>query len=724
MIHYTAMQEYVKKSITNYQNSVQDNPTLMDYIQALDSNRFKTPEEILLKFGWVKIIARRIESFLIHNFVSYFNPEYDLRIDLYFDNKNDKLKWIDWFFEGSKPIRLIHNDVKTSVADNNTFESIIHIRICAWTLYSILKYNGNLDAAVFNWYEQSYFPEDIKKAAKNEVNRNHLEYAPPPPPKTLEKLSEHKIQPPVVDNTTKQVVVMGRKLKDLKGQVDNLVRNASFSAIEHTEAKIYNQADKLDSQEYSKAQYAVKADCESQGYFNKSGIPIGYHKENLNVPPNQLIYYQGETHLITIAPTGSGKLTSVQIPTLLEYTGSIVVLDPKGEAAIISARQRQRLGQEVCIINPFEILKSEFEGIGFKMFHGFNPLALLDVNDDNFVADVTAIAEALVLDDNGNSDPYWNDSARDLISCLIMCVCICEPEQNKHLPRVRELLTQPLEAFTETMIKISKHDFKPMAQKTSRYITEGNASVPSIISTAMTHTLFLDDPRIAANLQQNDFNFRDLKTSKKTIYLILPAKFLLAYNRWLRLLITSALDTLMSTHNKPEKSVLFMLDEFAVLGNLSCIETAIGLARGYGIQLWLFLQDIHQLHHLYKDKAESFLANTGMQQYFIPNDLTTAERISKRMGCTTLIEEKITSDIFRTHSMIPNNTQPLKIEISHKERPLLYPIEIMALDKDVQLVFFAGNANPILMTKNFYYQNSGYTGKYDKNPYVKESQIL
>jgi type IV secretion system protein VirD4 len=109
----------------------------------------------------------------------------------------------------------------------------------------------------------------------------------------------------------------------------------------------------------------------------------------------------------------------------MEYTGSMVVIDPKGECAAISARQRKNLGQEVIIINPFDILKNEFEKIGVTEFHGCNPLAALNKDDDNnFVADVSALAEALVAgDDVGNSDPYWSNSARDLIACLIMYVC-------------------------------------------------------------------------------------------------------------------------------------------------------------------------------------------------------------------------------------------------------------------------------------------------------------
>ena len=339
-----------------------------------------------------------------------------------------------------------------------------------------------------------------------------------------------------------------------------------------------------------------------------------------------------------------------------------------------------------------------------------------------------------VGDNIGNSDPYWTNSARDLIVCIIMYVCISDDEkENKHLVRVREILTLPYHSYIDTddnipdgtlnkmLETISNHAFIPMAQKARRFLTDDRSN-SSVISTAISNTLFIDDPKIAKSLKENDFNFKDLKKNKITVYIILPAKFLLAYSRWFRLLITSALDTLMSEHKKSDKPVLFMLDEFPILGRMASIETAIGLARGYGIQLWMFLQDIHQLRYLYKEKAESFLANTGMQQYFVPNDIETAERISKRMGNTTLIEQKVTSDSLKNYwgDIIPD--KPLKIEITHKERPLLYPIEIMSLNKDTQIVFFSGNAHPVLMTKNKYYENDNYRTQYDNNPYFVSSR--
>ena len=41
---------------------------------------------------------------------------------------------------------------------------------------------------------------------------------------------------------------------------------------------------------------------------------------------------------------------------------------------------------------------------------------------------------------------------------------------------------------------------------------------------------------------------------------------------------------------RPERPVLFLLDEFAALGHLAPVERAMGLMAGYGVQLWPILQ--------------------------------------------------------------------------------------------------------------------------------------
>jgi type IV secretion system protein VirD4 len=71
-------------------------------------------------------------------------------------------------------------------------------------------------------------------------------------------------------------------------------------------------------------------------------------------------------------------------------------------------------------------------------------------------------------------------------------------------------------------------------------------------------------------------------------------------------------------------------------GHLGPLEDAFGLVRGYNVRI----AGICELKALYKERWESFLANAGVVQGFAPNDLTTADWMSRRTGQTTLIAAK------------------------------------------------------------------------------------
>jgi hypothetical protein len=77
--------------------------------------------------------------------------------------------------------------------------------------------------------------------------------------------------------------------------------------------------------------------------------------------------------------------------------------------------------------------------------------------------------------------------------------------------------------------------------------------------------------------------------------------------------------------------MLFILDEFASLGELKVVADAAGQLAGMGVKLWPIIQNLTQLRQ-YGDNWEVFLANAGQQQVFAMNDQTTARYFSERLG--------------------------------------------------------------------------------------------
>ena len=68
----------------------------------------------------------------------------------------------------------------------------------------------------------------------------------------------------------------------------------------------------------------------------------------------KLLHYDGAAHLLTMAPTRSGKGVGTIIPNLLLLDRSVICIDPKGENARVTARARAAKGKVWCL-DPFGV---------------------------------------------------------------------------------------------------------------------------------------------------------------------------------------------------------------------------------------------------------------------------------------------------------------------------------------------------------------------------------
>ena len=162
---------------------------------------------------------------------------------------------------------------------------------------------------------------------------------------------------------------------------------------------------------------------------------------------------------------------------------------------------------------------------------------------------------------------------------------------------------------------------------------------------------------------------------------------------------------------RPERPVLFLLDEFAALGRLEPVERAMGLMAGYGLQLWPILQDMHQLRALYGERAGTFLSNAGVIQTFGVNDHATADMLSRTIGDTTL--EYATLSTSRGTGWGDNRAGPSESISTHvTARRLVTPDEIMRMPADTLLLLRQGE-RPLWASKIRYYDQREFAALFD-----------
>ena len=358
-------------------------------------------------------------------------------------------------------------------------------------------------------------------------------------------------------------------------------------------------------------------------------IPFGYTEETKLFPS-----YADNRHLCTIGPTRSGKGATVIIQALLTVPHSVVVIDPKGQNAAVTARRRRAMGQDVFVLNPFGL---HTEAPWNLPRHRYNPLAAFDVTSPNLVADVAALSQALIL--TQSREPYFDDTARDLVTTLMLHL-ITTRGREATLGHLRKMVTDIAargHAAAQLLVAMGRSPYPFVAQPIGRFKDSEARDISSAINTAITQTSFLDNPALTdpgyGALTASNFDLKQLKDKPTTLYLILPGRYMDSYARFLRVLITAAVDHI--TARPGGHPVLMILDEFARLEQLPAISNAFGFAAGYNFQMWTFLQDMPQLISVYGKKGTSILANCGMTQFFTPVDLETADYLQRRGGLTT-----------------------------------------------------------------------------------------
>jgi len=362
--------------------------------------------------------------------------------------------------------------------------------------------------------------------------------------------------------------------------------------------------------------------------------------------------------LLTVGPPGSGKGAGLIIPVLSYLDRSVIIIDPKGEAAAVTARKRARMRHRIVMLNPMGMFEKERP---YMKSDGYNPLLRLpDAQAPGFDGEAQKLAQALCPIEAQGENKFFDEEAQNVFAGIIMGEVVLA-RQEKRMPslkRIRQYLADPDEAYERDPEGKPKPDSESVLVRMLR-LGEGVKAVPgikaklaslnrsgdsnpvqSVMMTLRSKTAVLDDGYIQANLESpSTFRFSDLRKQKTTVYLIVPPFDTERTAKWLRMLVTSAVRDLMDTPDTGLGPVLFILDEFGNLGVLRDIEEAMAETRAYGLQFWLIVQNFSQLEHTYGRRWESFISSAEVLTSYATNDNFTAKYLSEKAGSRTAIAE-------------------------------------------------------------------------------------
>jgi type IV secretion system protein VirD4 len=434
--------------------------------------------------------------------------------------------------------------------------------------------------------------------------------------------------------------------------------------------------------------WSLDADGERLPWGFSSGSPELTPKTGFLDP----ILLAGEGHLITIAPTGAGKGRCCIIPALLRHEGPLIVIDPKGENAAVTARSRREMGDRVVLIDPFRITGGAADA--------FNPLDVIEADSVESVDLAQAFAHALA--DMSDADPgnaYWYQRSTFLLSSLILHAC-CHPDPNRrNLGEVRRLLM----ALVQEQRDAEEEKRDPNEKRPDGPTTQAVANSPhpaarealsllksgareglgSILSIAEDAVGFIRGPQVGASVDRSSFDLAGVtRGDPLAIYLVVPPHHLESHGRLLRMWIMALLKLLTRRQGRPKRTTLFILDEAAQLGPLAELRQAVTLLRGYGVQTWSFWQDVSQLEALYPRDWQTIVNNCAVLQCFGAQNRMAADGMARLTG-------------FRRDNDGDS---------------------ILALNP-YEMILQMGGRPPVIARKPDYCSDPPFSGQYDRNPF-------
>lgn len=440
-------------------------------------------------------------------------------------------------------------------------------------------------------------------------------------------------------------------------------------------------------------------------------------------------------HLLTVAPTRTGKGTCQIIPNLLLYAGSTVVIDVKGENADITADHRAKMfpGARILKFMPF----------GDGETARYNPMDFVRVDTNgmpnlNTFEDSRLLAEMLIPG-KGRREEFWDKEARTLLHALILHVaCTFRPgDAKRNLSSVVDLLYRAPKGkdtgysltIADLMATAEILNYAPLRALAATLIDHEDKVRAGVFSTCRAEMKIWLSERVQRATEASDFQFSDLKASMcrpladnpapTTLYIVIPPEYLNVYRSLLRVMIGLAIVELTRPapwagkdrwRLRPPGPVLFMLDELPALGTMSPIVEGLSYLAGYDVQLWSFAQNIGQLKEIYGESWHNFPANSGAMSFFGVNDPDTAEYIERLLGETPerlVYYEHLTSsrttDTNREPGYMTSSTFGTAKSHRFIKDKVMSAAEVRALPEDLQLIFIR-NREPILASKLPFYK--------------------
>ena len=374
---------------------------------------------------------------------------------------------------------------------------------------------------------------------------------------------------------------------------------------------------------------------------------------------------QTDTHSMIVGSTGSKKTRLIGMPVLQIFARSgesFIATDPKGELYEKTLPLLKELNYNVFVVNLRDPKKS----------NGWNPLLFpykmyKSGNSNRAIELVLDMSDCIMRDSMSERDPYWHNSAGNLLSGLIITLFECGAENEIHFRSLRAMRGQALKNDNDS--PHSSRDYTPpyIKEKFLEHLDKnvfvfsllnGSIDAPdttreciiSVFDQAMRPFFCQDE--LVEMLSNNDFDMAVIGKEKTAVFLVIPDENTLYY-RLISVFIKQCYTVLIQeaqkhTSKKLPVRVNFLLDEFSSLPPISDFPVMITASRSRNIRFNLIVQSINQLFRRYGNDAETIRGNCENWIFLHSREISLLEELISLSGMKNNDQTLLSMSILQT----------------------------------------------------------------------------
>lgn len=394
-------------------------------------------------------------------------------------------------------------------------------------------------------------------------------------------------------------------------------------------------------------------------YFGNVPLPEG-HKVRCQRPTS---FYgkpmTADGNILVIGGPGSGKTTGHVYPTMKTWKGSMIMLDIKGGMEKLWRSIHKDDGKELRVFAPVQCGADTCT---------FDPFSLMKADELNAAGHACDIAEALVAISASDKEPFWKESAQNLLAGSLLHYFRCG---KSFIEAMKDMSDRSVSEMVALIMDGPCEQAKSFVSKLQGMSGKTAASVGLNLNKL---SRFLLNPEVVSSLTPNPgrpvLDWMELNSARRPIDVIIDVHGLaLAQCAPLVRLVLTQLVKMLSLRGEKHYGgndlppALICIDEFPQLERMPAIISTLTTLRSKGVTMALCVQSLASLDATYgHDEARVILDACGYKVIRNANDVESQQYLSELIGTTDVLS--LSPSVSRSGA---------SVSLGRRQRPLIYP---------------------------------------------------